>query len=210
MKIQIRWLMMVAACALLATTVASDGAGHGTSRRSRLRYIMHHRTGCGGGLVVASPQKHEKKEPVILSYRPDRADHFLFARDRESRLARLPVGWSKKFDEYIAVLNTTDSCSVQTDDWKRAFFEAATWRFPQNGPTFVARKFFKAKAEWTRKAFHNGSWEAEPIKVLEASVEVLTEVAEWGFRKERAKKVLPQTGEFFLLECPESQPARPS
>ncbi len=247
MKIPTQRLLLVAACSLLAAAVASDGVGHGTSRRSRLRYIMHHRTGCGGGLVVASPQKHEKKEPVILSYRPDRTDHFLFARDVANKNTR-NFGWGKHREEYvdkltkrksiirvscrtysredferlhridgfshvftatqlsdfIEELHKVDYPKDSSEEWRRIFFEAIAWRYPQDGTFWGSQSYFSDKVKWTRMALYNGSFEAEPTKVLEAAVGVLTEVAEWGFRKERLKEVSPQTGSSFPFGMPEA------
>lgn len=241
--------LLVVACALLATVVASDGVGHGTSRRSRISYIMHHRTGCGGGLVVSSPQKHEKKEPIILSYRPDRADHFLFSRSAEIKFSqdyRMNVyhfGWEDHRKEYVAVLSKGESLvhtssqsyrqedkdidgfshvftvpygnhfieelhkvdypKDSSDEWRRTFFEAASWRYPQDGTFCGAQSYIANKVKWTRKALYNGSFEEEPTKVLEVAVGVLTEVAEWGFRKERLQELSPQTEQAFPSGMPE-------
>ncbi len=67
-----------------------------------------------------------------------------------------------------------------------------------------AQSYFADKVRWTRMALYNGSFEEEPAKVLEMAVGVLTEVAEWGFRKERLEELSPQSEKSFPLGMPEA------
>lgn len=238
MKIQIGRLLLLVACALLATETMGAAPRYGqTITRGSGGHV-----GQCGGMVVSGQRKHEKKEPVILSYRPDRTDHFLFARDAASRNMR-DFDWTRHREEYVKGLNRgeapirvtaspygglvrgdgkwalspenmrrvfydgllkIESPEKTSPEWRRMFFEAASWRYPQDGTMRSAKDYFENKVRWTRQALCNGSWDAEPLKVLEAAVGVLTEVAEWSFRKTRVPEEPQQSAASFSFGMPEA------
>ena len=119
------------------------------------------------------------------SFQSDWSNHFLLA---EGAVApdRTVASWKAKVESRDALL-AADPRADRTGRWRQAYEEALEWRLPRNGDLASALEVFRAKAQWTEKAFLNPEW-MHDLELLEKASLALREMGEWSLAREAPGK----------------------
>lgn len=119
------------------------------------------------------------------SFQSDWSNHFLLA-EGAAAPDRAAAEWKAKVESRDALL-AADPREDRTGRWRQAYEEALEWRLPRNGDLASALEVFRAKAQWTEKAFLHPDW-MHDLELLEKASLALREMGEWSLAREAPGK----------------------